>query len=656
MKHIVADIETNGLLEQLTTIHSLVLRDVDTGEVVSCANQPGYVPIEDGLRMVQQAERVYFHNGIKFDIPAIRKIYPWWTIDREKIRDTLIIAQMRWAHIRDLDFKRKSFPKKFAGSHALEAWGYRLGVYKGEYTDWCKQQGIADPWAAWCPEMQTYCEGDTDTTRALVQAIRNAGVSQESIDIEHELAWYLAAQERAGVPFDMEKAVALQGKLAARREEIAEQMRQEFGPRYKPSGQPVIPKRDNAKKGVVAGAAYQKIELHEFNPGSRQDIEFKLRDLFGWVPDDFTDSGQAKIDEKTLKGLNADVPAVKLLLEYLMVAKRLGMLAEGKESWLQHARADAPEGGKLTGCIHIHGRIKQNHAITHRASHVKPNLSQVPKVGKPFGAECRELFYVPQVPGLPDDEQWVLVGADASSLEARCLAHYMAAFDDGAYGKLLLEGDVHTANRIALGLPGDTELIAKVARDGSKTWYYAFMYGGGDFKLGSILVFLCTPDGARLLPIPKGGWTEGKIKKLGAEKKAEFLTNTPALKALIESVKRKAKTSGWLRMPDGRRTYIRSDHSALNSLLQSAGAIIVKRWIASFAPKVWAQLGEPGWNGQWVPLLWSHDEVQIAVKRKHAAWLQELLVTEMRNITTHFAWRVQLDGEAKMGLNWKDTH
>lgn len=661
------DAETNGFLEDLTVIHSLVLRDLDSDTVISCTDDPrgramGYRPIEEGLAVLGQAERVYGHNIIKFDYPATCKVYPTFGLRRDQISDTQVIAQMRWAHIAEKDYEMAragKFPANLAGSHMLEAWGHRLGCPKIDYKDWCEQNGIEEPFKEWRPEMQSYCEGDTETTKLLVAHIRKFAPSQESIDIEHGLAWYLAAQERCGVPFDLEAAIALQGKLAARRVELERELQAVMGDLLVRDGKPFVPKRDNKKSGYVAGCEVQKVKIVPFNPGSRPHIERKLKELFDWVPTEFTPSGQAKIDEKTLGSLNADIPQVKLLLEFLMVGKRLGQLAEGDEAWLFHARTTGPEGGKITGAHHIHGRIKQNHAITHRASHSSPNLSAVPKVDKAFGPECRSLFSIDVVNkamGLEGDDAWVMIGADASGLEARNLGHRMARFDGGAYAKVLLEGDVHTANRIALGLPGDTPEVAKVARSGAKNWFYAFMYGGGDEKLGAMLAFIAMPDGRRLLPAPKGGWTKEELKKLGAKKKKQFLNNTPALRLLIEDVQRVAKERGYFFAPDGRRVYVRSQHSALNTLLQCDGAIIVKRWMVNYYPIVQRELGEPGWLGQWVPLLWSHDEVQIAVRRRHSQWLRELLVHEMEKITDHYKWRVPLTGEAKEGQNWRDTH
>jgi DNA polymerase I-like protein with 3'-5' exonuclease and polymerase domains len=250
-----------------------------------------------------------------------------------------------------------------------------------------------------------------------------------------------------------------------------------------------------------------------------------------------------------------------------------------------------------------------------------------------------------------------MVGADASGLEARNLGHYMAAFDGGAYAKVLLEGDVHSVNRDALGLPSTTNAIAKHTRGGSKNWFYAFMYGGGDEKLGKMLAMLRNPEtGEPYIKPPKGGWTKDSYRKLGKQLKAKFLKNTPALGKLVEKCKKAFKEKGWLRMPDGRRTYIRSDHSSLNSLLQAAGAIICKKWIVNFSRRLREEFGEPGWGGMWVPLLWVHDEVQLAVRPEIADRVCVILVEEIRKLTDVYGWRVALDGEAKIGANWKETH
>lgn len=616
----VADIETNGLLHELTKVHSLVLRNLESGAVLSYADQPGYTPIEKGLEQLARADKSYWHNGIHFDIPALRKVYPRWTITEDRIRDTLIIARMRWAHIKDTDYdrvRRKRLPGKLVGSHSLEAWGYRLGVYKGEF-------GKTTDWSEWTPDMQTYCEQDTEVGRALVVRIRQAGVSPQSVETEHELAWYLAAQQRNGVPFDKERAVTLHSRLAARREELANGLREEFGS-WLARDKTFIPKRDDKVRGYVAGAEVTKLKWVQFNPASRDHIANRLTRLYGWQPTEFTETGKPAVDETTLKGL--EFPAAKALNEYLLVDKRLGQLSEGKQAWLRCVTEAGTDGGKVTGLEHIHGSINQNGCVTHRASHSYPNLGQVPKVTSEYGPECRELFYVPA--------GWQLMGADASGLELRCLAHYMARYDGGAYRDVILNGDVHAVNRDALGLSG------KEGRDIAKTFIYAFLYGAGDEKIGSIILPLGTPK---------------QQQAAGKALRAKFLKGLPAMRYLTESVRAKAKSQGYLQLIDGRRAYVRSEHAALNTLLQGTGAVICKRWLVEFNRRMLVSFGPQGWRHDWAALLWVHDEIQVAVRQIIAEAVARIAVEAITAMTDHFAFRCPLTGEAGLGANWRETH
>jgi DNA polymerase I len=670
---VVFDVESDGLLDQLTVMHCLVLRDIPTNAVMSCSDDPrwlaaGNPSIAQGLDVLSKAKRVYAHNGVSFDAPAITKLYPAFRFSG-KLRDTFLVASLRWAHVKESDYqlsRRGSFPARLAGSHMLEAWGHRLGCPKGEYTKWCEENGL-EPWAEWRPEMQTYCEADTDTTRRLVLHIRKmGGISEQSVEIEHKLRAYLSAQERNGWPFDIDKAHALVARLSARREVLGQQLIAAFGSWYVQDGKvPFVPKRSNKKLGVEEGCPYTKLKLVEFNPTSRQHICGRLQTLYGWKPATFTDNGQPELNDDIIKLLPyAEAP---LLAEYLLVSKRLGQISEGKQAWLNHETKDGYQGGKMTLLSHIHGRVKQNAAVTHRATHSSPNIAQTPKVGVPYGAECRELFTVPK--------GWVLVGSDASGLELRCLAHYMARYDDGAYIKTILEGknedgtDVHSVNRDALGLPVVLPDGQK-GRDLAKTFIYAFLYGSGDLNLGQLIGVSAEEIAAYQLDVKLWKKTVERLRKRdnatdphtvacaikGATLKARFLKNTPALKLLIAAVAEAAVTTGYLTMPDGRRTYIRHKHAALNSLLQSAGAVICKAWIVEFDRRLTEEFGPQGWDGQWAALGWIHDEVQIACRPEIAPRVEQILIDSIRSITELFAWRCPLDGAATTGGNWKETH
>ena len=353
----------------------------------------------------------------------------------------------------------------------------------------------------------------------------------------------------------------------------------------------------------MKGVVFTKIELQSFNPGSRQQIASRLIKEYGWQPKAVTEGGQPQIDEAVLSRL--PYPPCKLLAERFLIEKRIGMLAEGRNSWL-----------KLEKNGRIHGRINTIGAVTGRCTHSQPNVAQVPSLKAKYGKDCRELFHVP--------DGFIQVGADASGLELRCLAHYMAKYDDGAYIKVLLEGDIHTVNQEAAGLP---------TRDAAKTFIYAFLYGAGDEKIGSII---------------------GKGAKAGKKLKESFLNRTPALKRLREDVLAKVKQTKTLRGIDGRTLHVRSAHSALNTLLQSAGALLVKQATIN----LYQELTRRGfqWGTDWAMVAHVHDEFQLQVRKGIEQEVSEVAVWSFQKAGEQFNWRCPLDGEAKVGRDWSECH
>ena len=628
---------------------------METGEVVSCTDDDvGRPSIRDGLDLLSKAERLYGHNVIYFDIPAIQKVYPEWTY-RGRVMDTLIAARFWKSDIAGTDWgrvRKKMLPAKLVGSHSLKAWGYRLGVLKGEFNE------NAD-WSKWTPDMQTYCEQDTAVTRALVTLLRKAKLSPEAMETEHELAFFLAAMERNGFPLNMEECERLQGVLSARRAQLDHELRDVFGS-WIVGGAEFVPKRPNKKLGYYTGCPATKVKIVQFNPASRDHIVQRLKALYGWTPTEFTENGTPKMDDEVMGAL--PYPEAPKLAEYLLVQKRLGQMAEGKQAWMKLARKHP-----VTGMHHVHGSINQLGAVTHRATHRNPNMSQVPSAkadkdhnlifGKDsdYSTDFRNVWTVP--------EGWVIVGADASGLELRNLAHYMARYDGGAYVDVVLNGDIHTVNQKAAGLPTRAE---------AKTFIYAFLYGEGD-----------EARGAKFLPAT--ATSEEKIAK-GKSVRTKFLKGLPALSKLIDKCKEIAADVGYFTVLDGRRISVRHEHAALNSLLQSAGAVICKRWLVEANRKLRARYGEQGWMqrrirnaantvnlpylgssvpdgwyvydapGQWAALVWSHDEVQIACRPEIAEEVAAILVETIRSMTQHFAFRCPLDGEAKIGRTWAQTH
>jgi len=613
------DIETNGiedftLLEDLRTAHCLSIFD----PVKDCMITFNGDGIPEGLKMLNQAETIVGHNVIGFDMPALKKLYAW--TPNCSVLDTMITCRVVHPDIRAADMLRKDFPKELWGSHSLKAWGERLGgVFK---LDFGQEEGAFDEYTE---EMKKYCERDVLVTAAVGSYLKKRNPDTRMINIEHSFAYIMRAQESIGIAFDSKKADALIAELTTKRAELLDELQRIFPPNVEetrtPEGWTVESegvtytaetktklKQTLKLEGKVQALANKatklenKVKSMPFNPSSQKQIGERLEAL-GWKPKQHTPNGQPKIDEAVLKSMKH--PSAQLLLHYLMITKRLGMLAEGDNAWIKCVRDGR-----------IHGRVNTNGAVTGRCTHSSPNLAQVPATRSPYGQQCRDLFKA--------GEGYDLVGCDASGLELRMLAHYLAGFDGGMYAKQLLEADIHKVNQKAAGLE---------TRDQAKTFIYAFLYGAGDAKIGEIV---------------GGSAREGKMLK------ARFLASLPALNKLKIAVESKVRTQGYLTGLDGRRLPIRSDHSALNTLLQSAGAVVMKQAVIGLHRK----LTEIGWAvGREYSLVANvHDEFQAEVLPKHADLYGNLAVTSIRSAGKILHLRCPLDGEYKVGRTWAETH
>lgn len=594
MARYIFDIETNGLLDQLDRVHSLVLLEVDSGEVHSFTPEN----IREGVDLLMQADMIIGHNVIGFDIPALQIVYPDFVVDEARVFDTLTISRLIWTDLSDLDSKRMArgheHPSKLVGSHSLAAWGYRVGVGKLDY-----QGG----WEQWSAEMQYYCERDVEVTERLWKLIESKQYSQDAIDLEHRVQWIIARQEARGFAFDVKQAEKLQARLEERRATLEVELQDTFRPWYS-GGEVVTPKRTvnyKNRAGTFQGAPYTKLVHNVFNPGSRHHIANRLQTINGWKPAEFTNDGHPKVDETTLSSLN--FPEAKLITEYLTLQKRLGQLSEGRYAWI-----------KLQKNGRIHGRVITNGAVTGRATHQNPNVAQCPAVGAPWGADCRALFTT--------SAGKVLVGIDLSGLELRMLGHFMAKYDNGLYAKEVVDGDVHTANQRSAGLP---------TRNDAKRFIYAYLYGCGIPKMASIL--------------------NTSVRKAAVVRKS-FLAKTPALARLIRDVQGAAENRGYLLGLDKRHLKIRSSHAALNTLLQGGGALVCKQFLVEFD----IALRERGWSERAQQVAWVHDEIQVECDPDIADEVGHLAVASIKKSGEHFGLRVPLDGEYKVGANWKETH
>jgi DNA polymerase I-like protein with 3'-5' exonuclease and polymerase domains len=460
------------------------------------------------------------------------------------------------------------------GGHSLDAWGKRLGFLKGEFNDW--DGGLT-------PEMKEYCIQDTLVTQKLYEHLTSElqfnKFDKRSIDLEHKVQAIIAKQERNGFKLDQVAGITLlttlQNKLAVIEAEL----------------QGIFPAKTIERISEKTGKSL-KAKVEVFNPGSRKQIGERLIEK-GWKPSRYTETGQPIVDEGTLDGV--DIPEAKAINEFLMLQKRVAQI----ESWLKAVGSDG----------RVHGKVITNGAVTGRMTHMSPNMAQVPNSTSPYGEDCRDLWIV--------EKGYKLVGIDASGLELRMLAHYMK---DDAYTSEVVSGDIHTANQKAAGLE---------TRNQAKTFIYAFLYGAGDAKIGTVV---------------------GAGAKEGKELKSRFLKNTPSLEKLREQVSSIAAKSGTLPGLDGRRVQVRSDHAALNTLLQSAGAIVMKQALVLLND----ELRRAKINYKFVANV--HDEWQIEVEEARAEEAGKLGVLAIKKAGKVLNMRCPLDGEYKVGNSWKETH
>lgn len=615
-RYAIADIECDGFLQDLTRVHCMVVKADGVSHRFRRNGTEDTIPA--GLQMLLDLASagvlIAFHNGIAYDIPAIRKVYPQWTLPETSVLDTLVFARLVHPDLSDLDralVAKGQLPARLQRSHSLEAWGHRLGNPKEQYTG---------DFQTWTQELEDYNAQDVESTETLLDFLLAKNYSQRAIDLEQRVAWIISRQSQYGVAFDDAAAAQLCATLQKERLELETKLRASEPHLPRKDGQPFTPKRDNAKLGYTAGVELQKIKWVEFNPGSRDHCAYVLTKRYGWQPTKFTATGKPELDEEAL--LHADAPPAAPIRRYLLIQKRLGQIAEGSEGWLRHSKHGV-----------IHGRMITNGAVTGRGTHMEPNLGQVPRVGSVLGEECRALFVA--------REGRLLVGADQAGVELRCLGHYMAPFDEGAYGTAVVEGkqsegsDVHSLNAKALGLnPQEIYSFSgktSKGRDFAKTFIYAFLYGAGGPKLARTL---------------------GRKESQGNKLKAEFLSKTPALKKLIDKVQALAKKNGYLPGLDGRRLKVRKQHAALNTLLQSAGALLAKQALVFFDDEVSAR----GWRGRVQQVLWVHDEIQVECVPELAEEVGRLAVQCFERAGTSFNFRVPIGGEYKVGANWAATH
>ena len=400
----------------------------------------------------------------------------------------------------------------------------------------------------------------------------------------------MATQKATGWPFDINKAQELENQLLTRLENL--RRKAENICHYVPHNL-FTPKRDNKKQGYIAGAEMQR--LKDFNPSSREHIAWWFKTFQDWTPTKLTPTGKAVIDETVLKEINTEEALV--FLEILVIQKKLGMLSQGTNAWLKLVKD-----GRLHHSCFIG-------AVTHRMAHSHPNLSQVSS-----DKDCRELFITQ-----PD---WKLIDSDLAGIELRLFAHYLARYDGGRYGKILLEQDIHQVNADKIG----------ISRRQVKTITYCFLYGGGNQKLGLSYDNMLSPEAA---------------KKKGAEIRRAYLDAVDGLEDLVEATK-KVATRGSIRAIDKRQILVDKEHKALNCLLQGSAAVIAKRWLLLTHQNIGQTVHER--------YAFVHDEQVLGAPVPNAQFIADVCKLSALQAGEYYNIRLPIEADAQIGDNWAQVH
>lgn len=687
MKNAVFDIEADNLLHAVTKVHCLVIICCETGDLYSFDGDA----IPDGLALLDTAETIYAHNGVFYDIPTLHKIYGW--VPKAIVRDTMLWAQFLFSDLKNYDARVYGDDSEYEiafGSHSLENWGLRLGCPKSEYTG---------GWDVYTPEMLSYCKQDVRVCERLRQHLQSQNRTKEfAIAGEHQFAAIMQRQEQRGVRFDTDKAIKLADKLQAEMDLIEAEIVKDIPPTVTEMKTPqhyvvVWPdsttetfltkgmadaerKRRGIKPkdcSITPGPMRQSVT--QFNIGSRDQVRTLLYDKHKWVSSSLTDGGEkllgtcdplelaknyGKLSEEVLR--DCPFPIGQRLADYYLTQK-ISSFLRGKDE--QSGWLNLVKDGR------IHGRIMTIGCSTMRCSHSRPNTANIPHVNldkekRPllgiagrYGVECRELFMA--------TEGYQMVGGDLSAIELVCLAERLYFLDGGAYANVVLNGDVHQVNADAIGKYASYS----ISRKNVKGVGFAWAYGAGDRKLGSLaiafseqamqefqerrMMYLNHPSRIKCKVWSSATKTrrnatpdEAALTDVGGKIRLSLENGVEGLKELLDRLKEASK-KGYLNVL-GRQVPLRSSHSALNTLLQSTAAIVMKKWVCLTDEYCKRD------SIEWHPLLCVHDELDSECRPEFTEAYKANCLAAMGDAGKALGFRVPVTGNVLVGSNWFEVH
>lgn len=626
MRKCVADLEANGLLQEATVIWCGVFKDIETNEVFK------FKPNEmnEMMSFMDTCSELIMHNGIRFDFPLLEKILNYSYKGRKV--DTLIMSRL-------LNPDRRapaSCPTKNA-PHSVEAWGYRFGRYKPEHEDWSQ----------FSDEMLHRCSEDVEIQYMIYNALLKEaedGDWDSAFRLSFKLFENLQKQEDYGWMVDKEYMLSCVDKLQKHIVRIDKAVKSELplivdvletktGGQYNYVKKPFLKSGKltervgnwfksnyNDDKLVSISGPFTRIDFRPVDLDSNNETKAYLLDI-GWQPEEwnYDDAGNKRSAKFTkndpFNGINNALG--KLIARRIRCKQKISII-NGLISLIR-------EDGRIPSIVN-------GLAATGRATH--RNIVNIPHAGSFYGKQMRKMFTC--------KKGWVLVGVDSAGNQVRQLC---ARMQDESYTKAVIEGkkedgtDIHSVNMRASQVH---------SREIAKTFFYGFLFGAGDAKIGKIV--------------------NGNAQR-GKELKERFLNSLPALKELIENLKEEwRKTAkvrynhtvgrseyydGIIKGLDGRPIKVASEHSILVYLLQSDEAI----QMAAAYCKLWQMLCKKYvYKEDFGIVAWYHDEYTIECKPEIAEDIKRIGEECIAWAGRYYNIQCKHEGEGAIGKNWYEIH
>lgn len=619
MRKYVMDLEANGLLDSVSQIYHVVLKPIGQEEFIVFSDiDEGAQPLaECGSWIDENVDLLVAHNGVRYDLEVMYRILNWEP--KCKVHDTMIMSKL-------LNFVRPETNRK----HSLKAWGELLGESKDDYS-----HGFDE----WHPEMLPYCKQDCIVTEKVYERLLQevAGKLHAlkdddrkarfklALQTEHSLAKLSAQQTRDGWLFDFDRCEILIEEITDKMLEIEEEVEPHLSdivrdidkepktPKYKQDGTYtvasarvisdyvgyVVSPEDalKAKPPVEPGQEFKRTEIVPASLGN-QDVVKEYLESLGWEPDEWNwkkVNGQfirmaPKFTEKSLKKVghaHAD-----MINQYYMLRQRRSIM----QGWMEQKDGD----GRLRGDVNDMGAasFRQTHRV----------MVNIPSGKAEYGKEIRELFIVP--PGK------TIISADGAAYQIRILSHYLKSDE---YTDVVLNGDPHQMHADKIGC----------TRNEAKGVFFGVLFGAGAAKVGNML---------------------GISQKAGGEKRRALLNGIPGMNNLLNKLKNFASQTGWVPGIDGRQVYPEQEYKALNYLVQSCEAILMKRTVVRVA-----ELFKEN-NIEFKQLLFYHDECSWEIDPKDTELATKLIKEAFETAPKDYGVDIMEAGDIVTGGNYYEVH